>query len=90
MRKDYDLQGGRPNPYARRLGATGRKKLVERFLESEHLVRLDDEVAKAFPSNQAVNEALRLVLQLRELAPRPPRKTTPEPARGRRKGSQRK
>ena len=84
MRKEYDLAGGRPNPYAKRLGTSGRKKLIDRFLESERLVRLDDEVAKAFPSQEAVNEALRLVLKLRDIAPRPPRKTTPQSARRKR------
>lgn len=88
MRKEYDLEGGRPNPYAKRLGVSGRKKVVARFLESERLVKLDEEVAEAFPSNEAVNDALRLVLKLRDIAPRPPRKTTPQPARGRRKPSQ--
>ncbi len=77
MRKEYALEGpGRPNPYAKRMGASGRKKVIERFLASEHLVRLDDEIAKAFPSNEAVNEALRLVLKLRNIAPRPPKKAT--------------
>ncbi len=80
MRKEYELAGGRPNPYAKRLGSSGRKKLIERFLESERLVKLDEEVAKAFPSNEAVNDALRLVLKLRDMAPRPPRKTAPQPA----------
>ena len=75
MRKEYLLEGrGRPNPYARRLGVGGRKKLIDRFLASEHLVRLDEEIAKAFPSDEAVNQALRLVLKLREVTPRPPKK----------------
>ncbi|HKQ68762.1 MAG TPA: hypothetical protein VJT73_05450 [Polyangiaceae bacterium] len=88
MRKEYDLTGGRPNPYAKRLGASGRKTIIDRFLESERLVKLDEEVADAFPSNEAVNDALRLVLKLRDIAPRPPRKTTPQPAPRRRKPSQ--
>lgn len=88
MRKEYDLAKGRPNPYAKRLGALGRRKLIERFLESERLVKLDEEVAEAFPSGEAVNDALRLVLKLRDIAPRPPRKTVPPSARGRRKRSQ--
>jgi hypothetical protein len=67
---------------------SGRKKLIERFLESERLVKLDEEVAAAFPSNEAVNDALRLVLKLRDMAPRSPRKTTPHPSRARRKRSQ--
>jgi hypothetical protein len=73
---------------AKRLGVSGRKKVVARFLESERLVKLDKEIAEAFPSNEAVNDALRLVLKPRDLARRPPRKTTPLLARGRRKPSQ--
>ena len=88
MRREYDLKGGRPNPYAARLGASGRKALVDRFLQAEHLVRLDDDVAASFPSEAAVNEALRLVLRLRDLAPKPPKKTRPAPA-ARRKRSRR-
>lgn len=84
MRKEYELAGGRLNPYAKRLGSSGRKKLLERFLESERLVKLDEEVAAAFPSDEAVNDALRLVLKLRDISPRTPRKTTPQPAQGRR------
>lgn len=87
MRKEYDLQGSRPNPYAKRLGASGRKALVDRFLESERLVKLDEEVAEAFPTGEAVNDALRLVIKLREAGPQTPRKTTPQPARGHRRRS---
>jgi hypothetical protein len=87
MRKEYDLEGARPNPYAKRLGASGRKALIDRFLESERLVKLDEEVAEAFRSGEAVNDALRLVIKLRESDPRQPRKTTPQTARGRRRRS---
>ena len=87
MRKEYLLEGGRPNPYARRLGASGRNKLIQRFLDSERLVKRDEDVAKDFQSTEAVNDALRLVLKLRDVAPRPPRKTTPQASRGRRKRS---
>lgn len=68
MRKEYELTGGRPNPYARRLGAEGRRVIAERYFESEHVVQLDDDVATAFGSGEAVNEALRLVLRLGALA----------------------
>jgi hypothetical protein len=71
MRAEYELKEGRPNPYAKRLGVAGRKALRERFLESEHLVRLDDDIAEAFPTPEAVNEALRLVLRIRDTAPKP-------------------
>lgn len=65
MRKEYDFRDSRPNPYAARLGEKGREELNRRFLESEGFVRLDDEVAEAFPSAESVNEALRLVIRLR-------------------------
>lgn len=89
MRKEYDLKDGRPNPYAKRLGAAGREALTVRFLESERLVRLAPEVAEVFPTEEAVNEALRLVIQLRELEPRLPVKTAPAapPRRKRTSGS---
>ena len=77
MRTHYDLRGGRSNEYAKRLGAKGRDALLDRYVEAEGLVRLDDDVAAAFDSAEAVNEALRLVLRLRELAPRATKKTRP-------------
>jgi hypothetical protein len=40
MRKEYDLGDGRPNPYAKRLGLSGRKKLIERFVEFVQLAKL--------------------------------------------------
>lgn len=84
MRKDYDLEGGRPNPYAKRLGEARRRELFARFLASEHLVRLDADVAAEFTSERAVNDALRLVLKLREVAPRPPKKASPRSTKARR------
>jgi hypothetical protein len=47
MRKEYKLVGGRSNPYVRRIGKAGRAVLLDRFLRSEHYVRLDDDVAGA-------------------------------------------
>lgn len=74
MRAHYDLRGGRSNEYAKRLGAKGREALLDRYVEAAGLVRLDEDVAAAFGSAEAVNETLRIVLRLRELAPRPPKK----------------
>lgn len=85
MRKEYVLQGGRPNPYARRLGAEGREVLIARFLQAEHLVRLDDDVAAAFADEASVNEALRLVLRLRDLGT--VKKASPRRSRARREAS---
>ena len=39
-------------------------KYSKRFAAGTNLVLLDADVAKAFPSERAVNDALRLVLQL--------------------------
>jgi hypothetical protein len=68
MRKEYKLVGGRSNPYARRIGKAGRAIVLGRFLRSEHYVRLDDDVAEAFPDEAMVNETLRLVLKAKTLA----------------------
>jgi hypothetical protein len=75
MRKEYDFSQSQPNPYAKRLGAAGRRTLVERFLRAEKLVRLDDDIADAFLDDASVNEALRLVLRIRQLAPAKPKRT---------------
>jgi hypothetical protein len=59
LRPEYDLgellKGGVQGKYA------------ERFHEGTNLVLLDKDVAEAFPNDQAVNEALRLVIQLKKL-----------------------
>ncbi len=44
-----------------------RGKYVERYRAGTNLVLLDPDVAKAFPDETAVNEALRLVIQLGEI-----------------------
>ena len=73
MRKEYDLQGGRPSPYAKRVGAAGRSAILERFLRSEHFVRLDADLAEAFTDDAQVNATLRLALQMKEIAGGPKR-----------------
>jgi len=47
-----------------------RGKYAERRRAGTNLVLLDPDVAMAFPSEEAVNEALRLVLQLTEIPKR--------------------
>ena len=42
-------------------------KYAGRYREGTNLVLLDHDVAEAFPTDQAVNEALRLVIQLTKL-----------------------
>ena len=42
-------------------------KYADRFREGTNLVLLDSDVAEAFPNDEAVNEALRLVIKLTKL-----------------------
>ncbi|ACK73401.1 conserved hypothetical protein [Gloeothece citriformis PCC 7424] len=41
-----------------------RGKYYERFQEGTNLVLLDPDVAEAFPTDEAVNEALRMLIRL--------------------------
>ena len=41
-----------------------RGKYVERYRRGTNLVLLDPDVAQAFPNDEAVNEALRLLMQV--------------------------
>ena len=55
LRADYDfsqIKGGVKGRYA------------ERYGEGTNLVLLEPDVAKAFPTDEAVNEALRLLMQI--------------------------
>ena len=59
LRPEYDL---------RELLRTGvRGKYAKRYHAGTNLVLLDPDVAKAFPDEQAVNEALRLVIELTKI-----------------------
>jgi len=60
LRSEYDLR--------ELLKGAVRGKYAERYRAGTNLVLLDPDVAKAFPNEQAVNEALRLVLQLTTIA----------------------
>ena len=52
----------------RELLRTGvRGKYAERYKAGTNLVLLDPDVAKAFPDEQSVNNALRLVLELTKI-----------------------
>lgn len=59
LRPEYDLG---------QLLKTGvRGKYVERYRQGTNLILLDPDIAEAFPNGTSVNEALRLVIRLREL-----------------------
>jgi len=54
MRSEYDFAGGTRGKYAKR------------FLESTNLVLLDPDVAEMFPTQAAVNNALRALARIIE------------------------
>ena len=58
LRQEYDLRE------LLRDGVQG--KYANRFREGTNLVLLDRDIAEAFPSDEAVNTALRLVIQLKK------------------------
>ncbi|MCT7953998.1 hypothetical protein [Laspinema palackyanum] len=43
-----------------------RGKYADRYRKGTNLVRLDPDVARAFPTQESVNEALRLLIQIAE------------------------
>ena len=49
-------------------------KYEDRLREGANLFLLDQDVAEAFPTDEAVNKALRLVVQIRKL-PKPGKRT---------------
>jgi hypothetical protein len=55
LRPEYDLS---------QLQGRVRGKYVERYQAGTNIVRLEPDVARAFPDPQAVNEALRLLIKL--------------------------
>lgn len=59
LRPEYDL--------AELLKKGVRGKYAERFRAGTNLVLLEPDIAKAFPTDQAVNEALRLVIELTQI-----------------------
>ncbi|MGC9335426.1 MAG: hypothetical protein ACP5JJ_14835 [Anaerolineae bacterium] len=69
LRPEYDL--------SELLKAGVRGKYAERFKEGTNLVLLAPDVAAVFPDEEAVNEALRLVMQLARI-PQPDRENLVE------------
>jgi len=55
MRPEYDFS---------RLGGRVRGKYVERYRAGTNLVLLDPDVAAAFPDAKAVNDALRMLIEV--------------------------
>jgi hypothetical protein len=59
LRPEYDMK--------QLLQRAVRGKYAKRYAEGTNLVLLADDVAEAFPTAEAVNEALRLVLRLSKI-----------------------
>ena len=59
LRPEYDLKS--------LLKGGVRGKYAMKYREGTNLVLLEPEIAKAFPNEKAVNDALRLVIKLNEL-----------------------
>ena len=66
LRPEYDLEE------LLKGGVQG--KYVEQYRAGVNIVRLAPDVARAFPSEEAVNEALRLVIRMAQI-PRPSQDT---------------
>lgn len=65
VRAEYDLT---------QLQGAIRGKYAAQYEKGTNLVRLDEDVAKAFPNDEAVNEALRLLMKVaKQQADPPPR-----------------
>ena len=57
LRPEYDLN---------RLQGGVRGKYAERYRQGTNLVKLEPDIAKAFPNDKSVNDALRLLIELAE------------------------
>ena len=64
LREEYDFK--------ELLKGAVRGKYAERYRAGTNLVLLEADVAQAFPSPEAVNEALRLVMQLQKVTTHKP------------------
>lgn len=70
MKKDYDELADELRPeYDETILKDGiRGKYVQRYQAETNVVMLDPDVAQAFPTPQAVNEALRSLLHLAQVS----------------------
>ncbi len=63
LREEYDFQA---------LGGGSRGKYYERASQGSNLVLLDPDVADSFPTSEAVNKALRLLVDVAATSTKPP------------------
>jgi hypothetical protein len=81
MKKASRKQADELRPEYKRsdFGALVRGKYTQRIIEATNVVLLDPQVAKAFPNDRAVNQALRRVLRDRKPSSRPTARSTRMP-----------
>ena len=60
-----------------------RGKYASRIRESSNIIVLNPEVAEAFPNEEAVNSALKSLIELAQKTTRPKKRSTGETTRGR-------
>lgn len=84
MKKAKTTTGDDLRPKYRRedLGPGVRGKYLAAYQKGTNLVLLNPDIAKAFPTSEAVNEALRGLLSLAEQATSLTRRTSRRPAKG--------
>jgi hypothetical protein len=66
MRKDKESEELRPGYKREDLGVGVRGKYFESYREGTNLVLLNPEVAKVFPTDESVNDALQSLINLAE------------------------
>ncbi len=71
MRPEYDLS---------KLKFVGRGIYAERYRSGTNIVRLDRDVRKAFPDDESVNEALRVIAKAAKRASHPTKSRSLKPA----------
>ncbi|MBI2894425.1 MAG: hypothetical protein HYY06_12815 [Deltaproteobacteria bacterium] len=71
---DFSRARVRRSPYARKIGARGRRQMIARFERESNVRLLDDDLAELFPDSRSVNDALRTLRDLAKRVGRPPRR----------------
>lgn len=64
----------RRNPFARRIGARGRRQMIAAYERATNTRVLDDDLAQLFPDSRSVNDALRSLTDLMRRIARPRRR----------------
>ncbi len=81
MKKDENDEL-RPEYHREDLGPGIRGKYLKAYRKGTNLVLLSPEVAKAFPTEQAVNDALRSLIEVAQRSVRPTKRSSRRPKSG--------